>query len=242
MRLAIHTLSITTNKLLWLAFQALAFLLISFQTLFGQTCLVRGQVTDYKTKLSVPARLVFEKQPDASLTVISESSQKGYRASLFDRGAYGLMVSAEGYVSEHLDFDLLADSLASKRELNYSFELIPIKLDDVLPFNKLLFEVTSFKITPGSIGELERLANIMKENPTIKIQLEGYTDIDGHSKSGKKLSQKRIEAIKEWLLKKGISKKRIKLRPVGGGSQVTGGAGADARKANRRVEIRVIEM
>ena len=209
---------------------------------FAQTCLVRGQVTDYKTKEMVPSRLVFEKQPDASLTVISESGVKGYRASLFDRGLYGLMVSAEGYVSEHFDFDLLADSLRQKRELTYNFELIPIKLNEVLPFNKLLFDVTSFKITPGSVIELERLADVMKENPTIKVQLEGYTDNDSQSKSSKKLSRKRIEAIREWLLKNGVPKKRIKMRPVGGGSQVTGGAGADARKANRRVEIRVIEM
>lgn len=223
-------------------FWILAILFIGAFAVEAQTCLIRGQVTDYRTKLTVPARLVFEKQPDASLTVISESSQKGYRASLFDRGIYGLMVSAEGYVSEHIDFDLLADSLAQKRELYYNFELIPIKLDEVLPFNKLLFEVTSFRIMSGSVTELERLADIMVENPKIKVQLEGYTDNDSKSKSSKKLSGKRVQAIKEWLLKKGISKKRIKMRPVGGGNQVTGGAGADARKANRRVEIRVIEM
>lgn len=208
----------------------------------AQTCMVRGMVTDYATKQMVAARLVFEKQPDASLTIISESSAKGYRASLFEQGAYDVMVSAEGYVSERLDFDLKADSLSGKKELNYNFELIPIKLNEVLPFHKLLFDVTSFRITPGSLGELKRLADVMMENPTIKIQLEGYTDNNGQSKAAKKLAEKRNEAIKTWLIAKGISKKRIRTKSVGAGVQVTGGNSAEARSGNRRVEIRVVEL
>lgn len=209
---------------------------------FSQSCQVKGRVTSYQTKQAIEARLVFEKQPDASLTVIAQSGPKGFRANLFDRGMYSMMVSAEGYVSERRDFDLLSDSLKNSVELFYHLELIPIRLDEVLPFHKLLFDVTSYRISSSSFPELERLAEMLKENPGIKIRLEGYTDSQGKSRSNLRLAKNRIESIKKWLVKKGIDPKRIKLKALGGEKLVTNSDAPEARRANRRVEVRVIEM
>ncbi len=177
----------------------------------GQNCLVKGMVVDFKTKQIISSQLSFEKQPDGSLIVISESGPKGYKANLFDRGVYTLMVSALGYVSERVEFDLEADSMKEKKDFRLNFELIPIGLNEVLPFNQLLFDVESSAITAGSLGELHRLASILKENPGIKIQLEGYTDAQNKSSKGLTLSKKRNQSIQNWLIAQGIEKKRIKV-------------------------------
>lgn len=208
----------------------------------AQNCLVKGQVVDYKSKQPMHSRLSFEKQPDASLTVISESGPRGYKANLFERGVYSLMVSAPGHITERIEFDLMADSMKEKREAFYNFEMVPISVNEVLPFHQLLFEVESSAISRGALSELFRLADIMKENPTIKVQLEGYTDSRNNSSKSLALSKKRNEAIQDWLVTQGIDKKRIKLKAKGSEKPVSSGSGDEVRKVNRRVEVRVIEI
>jgi OOP family OmpA-OmpF porin len=218
----------------------------AFQTSFAQPekerCLVRGKISSYKTKENIEARIVFQKEPDAALTIVSQSGPKGYKANLFERGHYIVIVSSEGYVSEQIEFNLLHDSLLALKEINYNFELIPIQLNEILPFYKILFEVASAKVSGESIPELNRLKSMMDENPTIIIRLEGHTDNAGGRKKSMQLARKRIESVKKWLTEKGISGKRIKLKAIGGGKTATEKAESDQRKANRRVEIRVIEL
>ena len=199
-------------------------------------------VTNYKTKEKIESKLVFEKQPDAALTIISQSGQRGYRANLFERGEFLCLISAEGFVSEQVTFNLLDDSLKSKTELVQNFELIPLQLNEILPFNKILFDVASFKLSTESMPELARLNSMLAENPNIKIRLEGHTDNQGAGKKSLQLAQKRIEEVKNWLVKKGISRKRIKLKAFGGEQRLSTVDGPDSRRANRRVEIRVIEI
>jgi len=212
--------------------------------LFGQPkkCMVIGVVTNYKTKLRIETKLVFEKQPNSTLTIVSHSGEMGYRASLFERGDYNCIVSAEGFVSERCSFNLLDDSLLNKEEHNIDFELIPINLNDILPFNKILFDPSSYKITNESFPELNRLLDMLISNPKIKIRLEGHTDNMSNGNKSKKLAQKRIKSIKSWLVEKGISGKRIQLKAMGAEKRLTSVDALNARKINRRVEIRVIEI
>ena len=225
-------------------FRFVAILFLISHLCIGQTkkCLVTGEVIHYKTRQKMEAKLVFQKQPDAALTVISQSGKRGFRANLFERGEYLCLVSAEGFVSEQRTIDLLSDSLSEKETLTRNFELIPIALDEVLPFEKILFDVTSFQLSPRSFPELSRLNNMLSENPTIKVRLEGYTDNYGKSKKSMQLAKKRIEEVKNWLIVKGIDKKRIKLKAFGGEKIKVSTGTNEIRQINRRVEVRVISL
>jgi outer membrane protein OmpA-like peptidoglycan-associated protein len=208
----------------------------------GKRCLIKGNVISYKTKENIEARVVFQKEPDAALTVVSLSGPKGYKANLFERGHYMAIVSAEGYVSEQLEFNLLHDSLGTKEEVIYNFELVPIRINELIPFYKILFDISSSVISPGSAPELRRLKSMLEENPSIIIRLEGHTDNAGNSRKSIRLAKRRIEAIKKWLTDGGIASGRIKLKAIGGGKSATEKAEKDTRRANRRVEIRVIQL
>jgi hypothetical protein len=205
-------------------------------------CLIKGRITDYKTKDNIQAKVVFQKQPDATLTVVSMSGPNGYKANLFERGRYIAIVSAEGFVSEQIEFDLLNDSLASMEEWIFNFELIAIQLNGIIPFYKILFDLSSSAITAGSEPELLRLKSMLEENPGIVIRLEGYADMAVNSKNSLKLAESRIKSVKKWLTERGISSKRIKMRAIGAGKSATEKTEKDTRRANRRVEIRVLEL
>jgi OOP family OmpA-OmpF porin len=208
----------------------------------GQQILVKGEVTSYKTKLRIPATVYFEKQPDASVTVISEAGPEGFKARIYYRGPFLIKVSSPGFISEYQEIDLSADSVKDKWEFTFGFSLVPIQIGEILPFNNLLFDVTSYRISNQSIPELERLADILIENPGIKICLEGHTDNQSKSRQSIQLSKKRIQAIRKFLVSKGIQPERIRLKAIGGGGLVVQTDGPDARRINRRVDIRIIEM
>jgi outer membrane protein OmpA-like peptidoglycan-associated protein len=230
-----------------LRFDFAIFLLLFFAFTFKslaqpKRCLVKGKVTSYLTKQTISSGLTFQKEPDQSLTVVARSGPNGYKANLFERGLYVCLVAAEGFVSEHCEFDLEADSLKDKAEFQINFELIPIKLGEVLPFRKILFDVTNYQISKDALPELLRLKSMLDENPEIKIRLEGYTDNNSKGKKNIQLAKKRVESVKKWLIFKGINGKRIKIKAVGGEHQISAGDGPEGRRANRRVEVRVVEM
>ena len=209
---------------------------------FAQPLQVSGIVTSYKSKKVIPATVIFEKQPDASVTIISESDSDGYHARIYYRAPYTVKISSPGFVSDFQDIDLNADSLKERSSFSFRFSLVPIHIGEILPFRDLLFDVKSYKITESSFPELKRLVEILSENPTIKIQLEGHTDSQGKSRKARKLAMNRIRSIREFLVSNGISSKRIKLKAFMGQHLVTTGDVPDARRVNRRVEIRIIEM
>jgi outer membrane protein OmpA-like peptidoglycan-associated protein len=106
--------------------------------------------------------------------------------------------------------------------------------------NNLIFEVGKSKIDPESYTELDLLANMMIENPKLVIQLEGHTDYLGDAKENLKLSQKRVESIRAYLIDKAINKLRIKTKAFGGLQPLSRDNTPEAHRLNRRVEVRIL--
>jgi outer membrane protein OmpA-like peptidoglycan-associated protein len=92
---------------------------------------------------------------------------------------------------------------------------------------------------PESYPELDRLVHIMKDNKTIEIQLEGHTDGRGDPQANLALSEQRVEAVKRYLISKGISEKRIVGKGYGGAKPMVANDTEENRKLNRRVEFKI---
>jgi OmpA-OmpF porin, OOP family len=215
---------------------------LGLQPGIAQEIRVTGMVKEYKKTNALSASVIFEKQPDAAITIISASGNEGYKARIYRRAAYQAKVSSPGYISSYRVIDFLADSVLERTEFRFDFELVPIAVQALLPFSDMVFDPSSAKITPQAVPELTHLAEILEENPGIVIQLEGYTDSQSQSAKSRTLARDRIKAIRKWLVDKGINGKRIKLKAVGGGYQREKIDTPDAHRANRRVEIRILAM
>ncbi|MCP6341528.1 OmpA family protein, partial [Klebsiella pneumoniae] len=74
--------------------------------------------------------------------------------------------------------------------------------------NNLLFKQSAYEIEPTSYPELDSLVSIMTRNPTMEIELAGHTDNVGDAKLNVALSQKRVDAVKSYLVNKGIQSTR----------------------------------
>jgi OOP family OmpA-OmpF porin len=110
----------------------------------------------------------------------------------------------------------------------------------VMRLNNLIFEVGKSRIDPESFGELDLLVNMMLENPSMVIQLEGHTDYLGVAKENLKLSQERVESVRGYLIDKGITRSRLKTKAFGGLQPLSRDNTPEAHRLNRRVEVRIL--
>ena len=208
----------------------------------AQPFLISGKIQCYETKGILNARVSFEKQPDASMTFLSQTNPEGYSVKITRPGIYMLKATFPGYLPEFHEFNLDHDSMRARQDYNYDFFLVPITLDQILPFRNLLFDVSSAEIAQIAMPELQRLRDILMENPSIKIRLEGHTDMKSNSQKSLNLSKRRIKAVKGFLVKNGIADGRISLKAIGGGNPLFKHGTPEAHQANRRVEVRVISL
>jgi outer membrane protein OmpA-like peptidoglycan-associated protein len=170
-----------------------------------------------------------------------------YSFTMFNNEKYTLMVEANGFAP--VKYTLDPAQASTDKRLVKDIELTPNEADNnakhvvghVMRLNNLIFQLGNSKISPDSYGELNMVVNMMKENTTMVIQLEGHTDYQGNPKDNMKLSQQRVDAVKNYVVSKGISKKRIKTKAFGGTQPLSREDTPDAHRMNRRVELRILE-
>ena len=90
-----------------------------------------------------------------------------------------------------------------------------IDICKILNLKPVDFEFAKVSINPAMAKQLDNLSHFLKENPTINIEIRNYTDSRGSAQRNLLLSNKRASAIKRYLIKHGISYKRIKAKGYG---------------------------
>lgn len=107
-------------------------------------------------------------------------------------------------------------------------------------FDNLNFETAKAVILQSSYASLEDLANYLIENPTFRIKIAGHTDSQGNDQSNLILSKKRAEAVKEFLVSRGVTTERIIVQYFGETKPIDTNDTPEGRARNRRVEMEII--
>ena len=114
------------------------------------------------------------------------------------------------------------------------------KKAEVYAFENVVFKSASDEMLPESYPELDKAAKWLKDNPTIRIYLNGHTD-RGNSDESKnnQLSLQRAQAVTNYLISKGINSDRITPRGFGNTRPIESNETEEGRKRNRRVEVEI---
>lgn len=102
------------------------------------------------------------------------------------------------------------------------------------------FATGSSKLLAGAGGKLDEVVSAAKQYPEINMTVTGYTDSQGNADSNVRLSQARAEAVKAYLVGKGVAASRISTAGKGAADPVADNGTAEGRAKNRRVEIRYL--
>jgi outer membrane protein OmpA-like peptidoglycan-associated protein len=103
---------------------------------------------------------------------------------------------------------------------------------------KLFFENDSATLKASSYVQLDYLVDILKSYNATVLQIEGHTDSNAGDKYNIKLSQDRAEAVKTYLLSKGIEESRLTALGFGDGKPIATNETSEGRAKNRRVELK----
>ncbi|MFN4234723.1 MAG: DUF5723 family protein [Bacteroidia bacterium] len=108
-------------------------------------------------------------------------------------------------------------------------------------FDNLEFETGKAIIRQSSYASLDELAELMKKKPSWRLKISGHTDNQGKPASNMLLSKNRANAVKDYLVKKGIDANRFKVEWFGQTRPIADNKTPEGRQKNRRVEMLIIE-
>ena len=104
----------------------------------------------------------------------------------------------------------------------------------------LFFETGKSDINTTTSADLFKLIQFLKDNPAVKLEIQGYTDNSGSLASNQKLSQQRANSVVNYLIKNGIEKDRLTAKGFGPANPVADNKTAEGKAQNRRVEMKVL--
>jgi OOP family OmpA-OmpF porin len=208
----------------------------------------QGSIISASTKEPVVSKISYKSLPYGSKAGFLSGST--FHFPLFDNEKYELTVVAPGYAPSKYMLDPAEAN--SERQVIKNIELgLPVSAVNVaeetrtvgklMRLDNLIFDVGTAKIEASSHDELDQVVKMLKDNPKMVIQLEGHTDVKGSPTLNMKLSQDRVDAVKNYLVSKGAGKSSIKTKAFGGTQPLSREDTEEAHKLNRRVELRVLQ-
>jgi outer membrane protein OmpA-like peptidoglycan-associated protein len=113
----------------------------------------------------------------------------------------------------------------------------PVATKATVDLQDLLFETSKADLTKENTTILDNVVKVMKESPAAKLMINGFTDNTGAEALNVSLSQRRATMVKNYLVSKGISAKRLTARGNGSATPVGDNSTPDGRAKNRRVSF-----
>ena len=101
----------------------------------------------------------------------------------------------------------------------------------------VFFDTNRATIKRVSFALLDDVAQAMKDNPKLVVEVQGHTDSQGDDRFNLKLSQKRAESVRAYLMKKGVTGDRMAPKGYGEGVPIADNRTSSGRAQNRRVEF-----
>lgn len=198
---------------------------------------LQGTVKDASTLLPVRAKVqILNSSNNSTITVTSSNRNNAKYNTTFVAGEnYKIIVSADDYWY-HAE-NLYINQITTFQNLTKNILLKQITIGSKIELIGVNFNQGSSEILPEFLPELERLIEILKDNPTIRVEVQGYCD-DIESIDYPNISLERANAITKYLIEKGFS--NIEAKGYGNTRPVAGNDNAESRRRNRRIEVEII--
>lgn len=210
--------------------------------------IVKGKLIDSKTGKPIGAKIIYERLSDGKQMGIAQSNPETgeYEIRLPGGEIYGVRAEADGHISESQNLDLRdfkTDGVITHKDMSIApIEVARVEPNATIRLNNIFFDFDKFTLRSESYPELNRVAEFLEEQPSIKVEIAGHTDNIGTEEYNMSLSKKRAESVTNYLIKKGISRDRINATPFGESRPRDTNETKEGRQNNRRVEFTILTM
>lgn len=206
---------------------------------------VLGKVINRKTKQ--PVTEVVAKMVNEAGDLKSFNSEDGQFEFALSRG-HSYEISAD-----KPNFTTSTESVSTQNvrrsdpddTINVVVYIDSFSIDQDFALNDIEYDFNKATLRPKAAASLEKLLKLMKNNPSIEVQILSYTDSKGTAAYNMTLSQERAQSVVEYLVNNGISRSRLSAKGMGqqnpkAPNTLNGKDNPDGRQENRRTSFRIV--
>ncbi|MCB9168968.1 MAG: PD40 domain-containing protein [Flavobacteriales bacterium] len=201
---------------------------------------IKGRVTDANTGRAVEADVELNDLATGRLATAaySDPATGDFLVCLPIGHDYALSASAPGYLFFSRNYNVTQATSDEPHALDV--KLNPLEAGETVALRNIFFETASFALLPASNAELDKLVKLMQDNPSLHIELGGHTDDVGSEADNLRLSDQRANAVREYLIGKGIDAERVRAIGYGETRPIASNDTEEGRAQNRRTEVKVL--
>lgn len=175
---------------------------------------------------------------------------------VYENEDYDLVGETDGYLVKRQPYSTRGKGvdpntlkqLVTNVTMDTTLVLEKIAVDKIFVLENIYYELDKAEIRPDAARELDKLVQVLIDNPEIKIELSSHTDSIATVEYNMDLSQRRAESAVNYLIQRGISPDRLvakgygELRPIARNTHPDGTDNPEGRQRNRRTEFKILEI
>ncbi len=209
--------------------------LINSQTLTptDNLAVLRGVVTNFKGKVL----------SNEVILLVNEKTKAVFKITTDSKGKFELLIPVDAtyslkYRNFTTDVDYTKMILPPDKQAEYD---VRIKIEPAREFvlDNVYFDSGKATLKPSSNNALNNLVEVLKAKSTMCVEIQGHTDDTGKEDDNLKLSQNRAEAVKKYLVSKGIAENRISAKGYGSDLPIADNGTEAGKSKNRRTSLKV---
>ena len=205
-----------------------------------RTLWVKGKVFDAKTKKGLPSAVeLTELESQEAISRLQTDETGNYLITLPVGKDYAFSVNRRGYLFYSDNFSLKESGDST---YNIDIALQPIEPNATIVLKNIFFDLNQYELKEESEVELDKVVQLLKENPTLKIQINGHTDNIGKARDNLVLSDNRAKEVVKFLMDRGIKPERLSYKGFGATQPIADNSTEQGRAKNRRTELKVISQ
>lgn len=144
-------------------------------------------------------------------------------------------------VPDHIDLCPDEEGVIEEQGCPRKLSLVVLRKEKIEIKEQVHFATGKHQILRDSFELLNQVAQVLRDHPRIKLRIEGHTDSQGNDDFNMKLSQRRADAVREYLVRAGISDERMVSVGFGETAPIASNSSERGRALNRRVEFNITE-
>jgi outer membrane protein OmpA-like peptidoglycan-associated protein len=202
--------------------------------------LLKGVVIDENTKQPIEAVVsITDNSTSQEIANFKSNSKTGkYLVTLPSGKNYGIAVKNDNYLFHSENFDIPFTS--NYQEIAKDVTLKSIAVGSKIVLKNVFYDFDKATLRSESQTELNLLVKLLNDIPKMTIELSSHTDNKGSEKYNLDLSDKRSKAVVEYLVSKGIDKKRVQAKGYGFSDPLAPNDTEAGRQMNRRTEFKIL--
>lgn len=162
-----------------------------------------------------------------------------FSTQLVAASEFVIFAQKAGFISNIEKISTIGLNRSATLYVNLELGISEARAGKQIVLNNIYFEVGKAVLNARSSTDLLKLVQFLKDNPTTKLEIQGYTDNTGNAQINKLLSEKRARSVVNYLVTNGVDKDRLSAKGFGALQPLGENITAEGKAKNRRVEMKV---